>query len=442
MNTLHRAVHRALAPTFLAVLVVATAIPTQAPRAEDGAVVVGFIGSFASDTGRSTLRGAEIAIEELNAAGGVLGGRQIKLVSADTREDVTEGIKAYEYLNEVEKVDFIVSGSIDDVSLGWLPRMAEYKTPTLDTWTSYVGIIDKIVKDYDTYKMYFMNIACDNALGALYVDFGKDVLAGKMGWQSTVILQEDTAFAGGVQEFVADLLETEAGIKVLDTIVYDTQTVDFAPIYNKAAGMSPDFMYLISSVNSQVPSSQYVKLQVPVPMTGINVAAFGLDFWNDTGGAGGGTSTLSPIPAAGMDLDDVSSAFVGKYQAKYGDERPVFPHFNGFNAYHGVKNAFAAAERAGGFAPLDDWVREMENTDVKLYKDGEFWHRYAYWKPGEIEPRTQREYTHNIKFDITPPYDDGGPSMVVIQWYQDGAVKVVYPPKFANGEFSVPSWVE
>ena len=79
---------------------------------------------------------------------------------------MTEGIKAYEYLNEVEKVDFIVSGSIDDVSLGWLPRMAEYKTPTLDTWTSYVGIIDKIVEDYDTYKMYFMNIACDNALGA------------------------------------------------------------------------------------------------------------------------------------------------------------------------------------------------------------------------------------------------------------------------------------
>ena len=82
-------------------------------------VVVGFIGSFDSDTGRSTLRGAEIAIEEINSAGGILGGRMIKLVKADTGEDVTEGIKAYEYLNEKEKVDFIISGSIDDVSLGW-----------------------------------------------------------------------------------------------------------------------------------------------------------------------------------------------------------------------------------------------------------------------------------------------------------------------------------
>ena len=241
-------------------------------------VVVGFIGSFDSDTGKSTLRGAEIAIEEINAAGGILGGRMIKLVKADTGEDVTEGIKAYEYLNEKEKVDFIISGSIDDVSLGWFPRMAEYKTPTLDTWTSFIGIIDMVVKDYEKYKMYFMNIACDYALATLYVDFGKDVLANDMKWKTTVVMQEDTAYAGGVFELVDQLLAPEAGIKILDHIVYDVNTVDFSPIYNKAAKANPDFIYLISSVKSQVPSSQYVKLQVPVPMTGVNVSAFGMEF--------------------------------------------------------------------------------------------------------------------------------------------------------------------
>ena len=88
-------------------------------------IKVGFIGSLSSDTGLSTLRGAEMAIEELNSAGGVMG-HQIALVAADTGEDVTEGVKAYEYLAETEEVDFIISGSIDDVSLGWLPRMQEY----------------------------------------------------------------------------------------------------------------------------------------------------------------------------------------------------------------------------------------------------------------------------------------------------------------------------
>ena len=429
--------------TWVASLLMAAGMLTglSAQAAKDP-VIIGYIGSFDSDTGKSTIRGAEIAIEELNAAGGVLGGRPIKLVKADTREDVIEGIKAYEYLAETEKVEFIISGSIDDVSLGWLPRMAEYRIPTLDTWTSYVGIIDMVINEYDKYKMYFMNVACDYALATLYVDFGKDILADEMGWKTTVVLQEDTAFGGGVFELVDQMLAPEAGIKIIDHIVYDTNTVDFAPIFNKAVKSKPDFLYLISSVRSQVPSSQYVKLQVPVPMTGINVAAFGKDFWNDTGQMGGGTSTLSPIPSVGFDMDDRTKAFVDKYEAKYGNSRPIFPHFNGFNAYYGMYNAFNAAERAGGFAPLDAWVTEMENEDMKIYKDGELWLRYGFWKPGEIEPRTNREYTHNIKFDITQPLDDGAPSMVVIQWYEDGSTAVVYPEKYANGEFSVPSWIK
>ncbi len=405
-------------------------------------VVVGYIGSFASDTGLSTIRGAEIAIDELNAAGGVLGGRMIKLVKADTREDVAEGIKAYEYLNETENVDFIISGSIDDVSLGWLPRMAEYRTPTLDTWTSYVGIIDLVVDEYDKYKMYFMNIASDEALATLYIDFGKDVLADEMGYTSTVLMFEDTAFGVSIAGLVEGLLAPEAGIEIKETIKYDANTVDFAPLFNKAIGSGADFIYLVSSVNSQVPASQYVKLQVPIPMTGVNVAAFGQDFWNDTGGLGAGTSTLSPVPSVGMALDDRSAGFIRTYQSRYGSKRPVYPHFNGFNAYYGIHTAFAAAERAGGFEPLDDWVREMENEDLKLYRDGELWFRYAFWKPGEIEPRTQREYTHNLKFDITPPFDDGSPAMVVVQWYEDGTSAVIYPPKFATGKFQEPSWVK
>ena len=228
---------------------------------------------------------------------------------------------------------------------------------------------------------------------------------------------------------------------MLDHIVYDVNTVDFSPIYNKIIKTKPDFIYIISSVKCVVPTSQYVKMQVPIPITGINVAAVGREFWKDTGGMGGGMSTFMPPPTIGMDMDPRTEKFVKKYQAKY-KKRPVYPHFNGFNAYYGIYNAVSAAERAGGFKPLDAWVKEMENEDLKLYKDGKLWLRYAYWKPGEIEPRTELAWPHNIKFDITPPFDEGIPSVIVIQWYTDGTVKCVYPPKYANGKFAVPSWVK
>ena len=415
----------------------AAAIMTAVPAAAE--IKVGFIGSLSSDTGLSTLRGAEIAIEELNAQGGVMG-EEITLVTADTGESVTEGVKAYEYLAETEGVDFIVSGSIDDVSLGWLPRMQEYRIPTLDTWTSFIGIIDMVVEDPDAMRPYFMNIASDEALATLYVNFGKDVLKEQMGFESVVILAEDTAFGEAITGLVTDALAPVAGIDVLDIITYDVNTVDFAPIFSRAQQTGADFIYQVSSVNSQVISSQYVKLQVPMAMTGVNVAALGLEYWEDTGGAGGGISTLSPIPSVGFELDPVSQEFVDTYQAKY-DSRPKVPHFNGFNAYHGVKQAMDAAEAAGGFDDVEAWAAEMIDQDLKLMKDGELWLRYGFWDYDEVEPVTGRTYPHNALFDLEAPYDFAQPSMVVAQWNEDGSVGVVYPFEYANSEFTLPSWV-
>ena len=415
---------------------VAVALVASASAAE---IKVGFIGSLSSDTGLSTLRGAEMAIDELNATGGVMGQR-ITFVTADTGENVTEGVKAYEYLAETEEVDFIISGSIDDVSLGWLPRMQEYRIPTLDTWTSYIGIIDMVVEDPDAMRPYFMNIASDEALATLYISFGADVLKARMGWDSVVILAEDTTFGQAITGLVTDALAPVAGIEVKDTIIYDINTVDFAPIFSKAQSSGADFIYQVSSVNSQVVSSQYVKLQVPMAMTGVNVSALGLEYWEDTGGAGGGISTLSPIPSVGFELDPVSQAFADAYQARY-TTRPRLPHFNGFNAYFGLKQAMAGAEAAGGFDDVDAWAAEMLKQDLILEKDGKLWLRYAFWGYGEVEPVTGRTYPHNARFDLEAPWDEAQPSMVVVQWKEDGSVGVVYPFEYATTEFTLPSWV-
>ncbi|MDD5509269.1 MAG: hypothetical protein PHI12_00400 [Dehalococcoidales bacterium] len=48
----------------------------------------GYIGAFDTDVGRSALRGTEVAVEELNANGGILG-RQIEFYSADSAESIT-----------------------------------------------------------------------------------------------------------------------------------------------------------------------------------------------------------------------------------------------------------------------------------------------------------------------------------------------------------------
>ena len=240
---------------------------------------------------------------------------------------------------------------------------------------------------------------------------------------------------------MTDALGPLGGIETLEVIKYDVNTVDFAPLFTRAMETGADFIYQISTANSQVISSQYVKLQVPMPMTGVNVSAFGMEYWEDTGGAGGGISTLSPVPSIGFDLDPVSQSFVDTYRAKY-DSRPLMPHFNGFNAYHGLKQAMAAAEAAGGFSDVKAWATEMEKQDLILEKDGKLWLRYAFWGNDEVEEVTGRTYPHNARFDLTAPYEEAQPSMVVIQWKEDGSVGVVYPFEYANTKFTVPSWIK
>jgi len=385
----------------------------------------------------------QIAIDEFNEAGGILGGRPIKLVKADSAEDVTEGIKAYEYLNEVEKCDVIISGCIDDVSLGWLPRMAEYRTPTVDTWTSSVLAIEMVRDEYEKYKPYFLNFPCDYLLAVGYLDFGRDVLKQEMGWDTFVLFQEDTAYAAGVAEFIVAEVGPWSGLELVDHVIYDVDTVDFAPIYADIVATDPDFIYHISSVNCVVPTAQYVELQVPVPITGINVAAFGSEYWEDTGGMGGGISTLQPAPSLGMEHDPRTLAFLDKYQARY-TTRPIYPHFNGFNAYYGVYQVVEAAEKVyaaglgSGFEPLDAWVEEMEDVEITLLRDGEPWYKYCFYQPGEVEPVTGLTFPHNGKMDFEGV--EGFPSVVVTQWYEDGSAKCIWPPKYALGEMTIPTW--
>lgn len=84
----------------------------------------------------------------------------------------------------------------------------------------------------------------------------------------------------------------------------------------------------------------------------------------------------------------------------------------------------------------------MKKQDLVLELDGQLWLRYAFWGDDEVEPVTGRTYPHNIRFDLSEPFDDAAPSMVVVQWYEDGTAAVVYPEKYATGEFTVPSWVK
>lgn len=406
----------------------------------------GWIGAFDSDMGKSALRMTEMAIEDLNAQGGVLG-RPVELIATDAKEDVEEAIKGYEYLAETVKVDIITSSDIDDNTMGWLPRLAEYRMPTLDSWTSAIRALDKVRDEYDKFKPYFMNQCNDYQHGVSMTLFAKLFMNETLGMTKCVLFHEDTTYAHGTAEFVEVELAPGAGIEIVDKIVYDIDTVDFSPLYSRCVASGADFIYIIASVRDLVPAAQYAELGVPIPLVGIIVASFSEEFWEDTGGRAAGITTYTPAVDPFGKMDDINTEITRRYRERW-PSRPKTPHFNAYNCYHGVFIGAQAAEKAGGFSrpapgqPVDEsivnaWIEEVENTDyiTGYLEDGYPCDRFKFLGPGEIDPQTNYECTHGVYFDW-----DGvdGKCGVWHEWMPDGWCYAIWPERYALKEFWIP----
>ncbi|MEP6557533.1 MAG: ABC transporter substrate-binding protein, partial [Burkholderiales bacterium] len=104
--------------------------------------------------GRDTQDGAKMAIEDINAKGGVLG-RPLEMVVADETENPETGISAIKKLTGDEKVDVLIGGYTSGVTLAQLPHISAAKTIYLNVGSASPATNAKVKTDYDNYKYIF-----------------------------------------------------------------------------------------------------------------------------------------------------------------------------------------------------------------------------------------------------------------------------------------------
>src|SRR5882672_4485926 len=128
---------------FLLVLtvVVATVVPgfTQAKPPVVVALVAALSGGSAL-SGEAIKRGLTVAIDEINARGGVLGGRKIELVIRDEEGNPGKGVTAARDVIEREKAVVVFGGIHSPVGLAMLPVFHELKVPYVGPWAAATGI--------------------------------------------------------------------------------------------------------------------------------------------------------------------------------------------------------------------------------------------------------------------------------------------------------------
>jgi branched-chain amino acid transport system substrate-binding protein len=125
-----------------------------------------------SSTGVGITRGTQLAVQEINAAGGI-NGRQLELVVRDTQSDPTKAVNASAELTNQEKVQVVFGPLNSGESLAVVPLLA--RSNTLQVHPCWV---DSLV-DTQKYPMCFRNAPTNQQIGGAANRYVVEVLTRK-----------------------------------------------------------------------------------------------------------------------------------------------------------------------------------------------------------------------------------------------------------------------
>jgi branched-chain amino acid transport system substrate-binding protein len=354
-------------------------LPLAEARAETKEPIkIGIIAEESAIGGIGIVRGALLAADEINAAGGV-DGRKIEIIQYDDHSSAADAVRGFQRAVSQDHVVAVLGTYISEVALALQPWAARSHVPFITTGAASNEISRHVHEDYDKNKYTFHEYLTSAFIADSICDSIKQMLQPQFSIKSAVVLSEDAAWTTPLDaEFLVCL--QKIGVKVLDHIRFSPDTSDFTPLYNKIEAEKPDVIVTgIGHVGVQ-PTVQWAQQQVPIPMVGTSTQATSGTFWKDTNGAAAGIVTFS-VAAEDARLTANTKPFIDNYVKRFGDP----PNYTGFTTYDGI-NVVAQAIKRAGSTDGDKLVAALEQTDyvgtigrVQFYgRDSEFTHAMKY----------------------------------------------------------------
>jgi branched-chain amino acid transport system substrate-binding protein len=391
------------------------ALVLAAPGYAADTIKIGVIAEAQAVSGSSIPQAAQLAADEINAAGGV-DGKKIEIVSYDNHSSAAESVRAFQRAVNEDHVNAVIASYISEVVLALEPWTGRLKTVMVTPGAASDVITQNIAKDYDNLKYTFHGYLTSTSIADSVCAPAKDLLVNQLHMKTAVVMSEDAAWTTPLDAEYLKCLP-EIGLKVLDHIRVSPDTTDFTPIFNKIEGEKPDVMITgISHVGVQ-PTVQWKQQEVPIPMFGISSQATNSSFWNDTNGAVEGV-LYQAVSGPGVAVTPKTLPFVSAFKAKYGN----FPSYCGYTAYDEVYYLADAFKRAGS-TDSDKLIDALEKTDyVGTIGRIQF--------KGKDTPNP-----HALK--VGPDTITG----LMLQW-QDGKQVNLWPSKVASGQLKFPKFIK
>ena len=337
----------------------AGATPAQTPGATAaGPLKIGLLLSYTGDLadfGPAHENAARLAVEEINAAGGVLG-EPIEVVTGDDATDPSQGVSEATRLINVEHVQVILGALASGVTL---PVAESVTGPNHILQISQASTSPALSAANDN-DFLFRTTISDAAQGVVLAKVATD-----QGIKSACTMYINNAYGQGLSEIFTENFE-KAGGTVTAEVPHESEQATYASELDTCTAGNPDAL-----VAPAYPQSARVFLREAVEAGKVKKFLFtdgtkSADMFQELGWATfdgmQGTAASSLDVAAG-------TAFEAAYTAKYGSTPPL-PYVR--EIYDAVYLVALAAEKAGSTdsTAIRDALRDVANAPGDVVDPG------------------------------------------------------------------------
>ena len=317
-------------------------------------------------------KGIKLAVEEINAQGGVAVGKEkrpFKVEAMDTR-DLEPGVPVSDALLVVEKLileknaDFLIGGPVrSEAALAAMDLLSKYKKVSILTTGALTPAYHKRVEaEYNKFKYCFR---ISGEVGWMVV--GEFIpclmeIKAKHNLNRLFIMIQDVAHARGGGDLV-EKMSKERGWEVLGKEVFPTGTTDYSMGLLKAKKENAQVILIwMDMPETSILLKQWYDMKVPaIPYGTIISAAEEPKFWKATEGKG--EYCMASVVNAGNTPSKATPwtmKFVEAYTKKWNVEPEGYGTSSSYMAVYTLKDAI---ERAGTLNS-DAVVTALEKTDL------------------------------------------------------------------------------
>jgi branched-chain amino acid transport system substrate-binding protein len=251
--------------------------------------------------GTESRDGALLAIDQINAAGGLLG-KQLTLIPEDDEGNAEKSVNAFTKLSTRDKVSFVLGSSTSGATVAMTSLAQQNKVILISPSATALNVTD--AGDY-----IFRACFIDPFQGVVGADFAYDTLGSR---RAAILYDAGADYNTGLAEAFRNQFKTVGGQVVADE-AYQTGDVDFNAQVTRIRAANPDIVYLPNYYNDVTLQAKQLRAQ------GVDCALLGGDGW-DSLIDNAGDEVLNGFWSSGFAADTTDprgQEFVRAYQAKF-----------------------------------------------------------------------------------------------------------------------------